>query len=605
MCGIFGALGLELSPNEFERALRTLDHRGPDGFGADPLPNGRGHFGHTRLAIIDLSDSGRQPMTNEDGTLFLTLNGEIYNHVAIRRELEKKGHTFKSDCDAEVVLHLYEERGIELVHELHGMFAFALYDAKRDKLFMARDRLGIKPLYYHAQGERFAFASELKAIRALRGLDLQPDPTAYYDFLTYQFVPAPKTIYRNTYKLPAAHWLEWSGGEVRVERYWDPFGAPRLEGSEEELLAQLEALLDEVVRDHLVSDVPVGVFLSAGVDSTLIANAAKKSAGDPHRAFTIAFEGRKDDEAVDAAEIAKALGAQHDIGQFGLNELLRNIERMPQTFDEPFADASALPCFQLCELAARHLKVVLSGDGGDETFLGYSRYLKRGKKQRTYGIASAVPGLKQLAGTGFFPNAPWVRAIREEPLGRPYSFHLGIAREAKRTLLDLPKGEFEDYDDYWLVREDADSLDTYEGQQRVDLKSHLPDGILTKVDRTSMRYGLEVRPPLLDHRIVEFAIRLPDDLKIRDKQQKYLLRKLLGRYVPESIAGARKRAFSVPMRHFVREGAVRPKADIDVFGAFRVNLDKLGRHFQPTQDNQLIWMLHTLEAFVHAESGAA
>ena len=601
MCGIFGALGLELLPQDFRTALRTLDHRGPDGFGDDPLPNGRGYFGQTRLAIIDLSDDGRQPMVNEDGTLFLTLNGEIYNHAELRRDLEAKGHVFKSQCDAEVVLHLFEEKGIELVHDLHGMFAFALYDSKADKLFIARDRLGIKPLYYHAQGSRFAFASELKAIRALKGLDLQPDPIAYYDFLTYQFIPAPKTVYRDTHKLPAAHWLEWSRDKVRVVRYWDPFGQPRFDAREPELLEQLEALLDTVTRDHLVSDVPVGVFLSAGVDSTLVSYAAKKVSGDPLRAFTIGFEGRKDDEADDAAEIARAMGSQHETGWFGLDQLKANIRIMSDLFDEPFADASALPMIELCRMVSKHLKVVLSGDGGDETHLGYSRYIKRGKKQRAYKLAGAVPGLKQLAGVGSLPSLPWARAIREEPLGRPYSFHLGLAREAKRLLLDLPEKEFADYDDYWLVREDAAGLDTYEGQQRVDLKSHLPEGILTKVDRTAMRFGLEVRPPLLDHRMVEFALRLPDDLKIKDDRQKYLLRKLLGRYVPESVAGAKKRAFSVPMRKFVNEGVVRPRGDIDVFGSFRVSRAKLERNFQPSQDNQLYWMLHVLESFIEQE----
>lgn len=582
-------------------ALGVLRHRGPDGQGHHVLADGNGLLGHQRLAIIDLSPAGAQPMTNEDGTLWLTFNGEIYNHGGLQAELEAKGHTFKGRCDAEVILHLYEEKGMDLLDDLRGMFAFGLYDTTKRTLFLARDRLGIKPLFVYEDGARCVFASELKAIRAMAGLDLAPDPTAYYDFLTYQYVPAPKTVYAKARKLPAGHWMEWKDGESRVRRWWDPRNAPEWTGTEEEAVEHLAGLLAESVEAHLVSDVPVGLFLSAGVDSSLVSFLAKEVSGEAHAAFTVRFEGREDDEADDAADIARRLGSTHHVDAFGNDQLVATIARMPELFDEPFADASALPMVGLCELAARHGKVVLSGDGGDETHAGYGRYLKRDKRQSIYAVARSIPGLSGLARVGNLPAVPWVRAIRESALGAPYSFHMGLPREAKRLLIDFGDATFEDYDDYWAVREYEADLGTLRGQQCMDLATSLPEGILTKVDRTSMACGLEVRPPLLDHRVVEFALGLPASFKIREGEQKPLLRRLLARHLPPSISAAKKRAFSVPMKNFVRDGTVGLRGDLEVLDSFRVKRDALGRYFGPSRDYQVHWMLHALQGFLAAQ----
>ena len=600
MCGIFGAVGVDLTDPQVARVLQTLRHRGPDGSGALWDKDRRAVLGHTRLSIIDLSPAGAQPMLNEDGSLLLTMNGEIYNHAALRAGLERSGHVFRSSCDAEVILHLFEEKGMALLDDLHGMFAFGLYDAKAAKLYLARDRLGIKPLHWYYDGRRLAFASELKALRAVPGLDLSPDVTAYYDFLTYQFVPAPKTIYRHAFKLPPGHWLALENGKVDVRAYWDVRFAPDpgldLGAASEEL----SRTLGSVVRDHLVSDVPVGMFLSAGVDSGLVAAEANRAAGAPLTAFTIGFPEREDDELAEAAEIAARLGSPHVAGRFSTEELLAGVASLPELFDEPFADHSALPMIGLSRLAAAQMKVVLSGDGGDETHLGYGRYLKDERRRLATALGEAIPSRVLLASFAPLQRSYWMRQAAEDAFGRNCHRHGGIARETKRAFIEIESAELRDYDEYWLLRaHDRPELSPYARQQYLDIKTYLPDGILTKVDRTSMRFGLEVRPPLLDHRMVELAARLPDSLKNEGGVQKALLRRTLARHLPRETAYARKRAFSVPIRYFVRErGLFRLERDLDVLGAFRVRKDRMEQVLSAGRESQKIWIVAVLERFV-------
>jgi asparagine synthase (glutamine-hydrolysing) len=600
MCGIFGAIDPDLSDDTGRGALSTLRHRGPDGMGSHRDPSGEVFFGHTRLAIIDLSPAGSQPMVSHDGTLMLTMNGEIYNHEELRVGLEGRGHRFRSSCDAEVILHLFEEHGIDLLEHLHGMFAFALYDTKSDSLYLARDRIGIKPAYYYDDGRRFYFASELKAIRAVPGLDLTPDVTAYYDYLTYQFVPAPKTVYRHASKLMPGHYLKRHAGHTEVRRYWDVAFEPNNDLDEPAALEELDELLATVVREHLVSDVQVGILLSAGVDSGLVLAHANRIAEQPLVAFTIGFPERKDDEAAGAAEFASRLRSPQKLRSFSMGEILETEQGLPDLFDEPFADHSAMPMTVLSRLARSGVKVVLSGDGGDETHLGYGRYFKERDRRVAHALADAVPGFEALVGWGPLRGVSWLRSVADGQVGRSVHFHGGIPQATKRMFIDVAAPELRDYDDYWLLRmHDRPQFSPIGRQQYIDLNTYLPEGILTKVDRTSMHFGLEVRPPLLDHRMVEFAARLPDGLKQRGGDSKILLRQLLARRLPSELVYARKRAFSVPIRHFIQnEGMFRLQHDVDVFDAFRIRKDRLEQVLRPSKDSQKLWSLHVLATFL-------
>ena len=598
MCGIFGAIANDFDPDQGEAALAALSHRGPDGSGRLHDPAHGLYLGHRRPAIIDLSDAGRQPMANEDGSLSLTFNGEIYNHLELRAELERAGHVFRSRCDAEVILHLYEEHGAELLGRLRGMFAFGLYDFRRRSLLLARDRLGIKPLVYYQDPRLFAFASELKALRALRRFDAEPDVTAYYDFLTYRFVPSPKTIYRRARKLPAAHYLEFRDGTVRVQRYWDVVPGGRSARTPAAALEEFEGVLDAAVADHMIADVEVGVFLSAGIDSSLVASRAKAAGHALRRAYTISFPGRTNDEAEGAGHAARALGLQHHVESFTGGA--EDFARLPEVFDEPFADHSALPGLQLAELAARSVKVVLSGDGGDETHAGYGRYRKGARRDALYAMLGKLPGKRALLGPAMVH--PWVRDLLEEPHGWRHAFHAGIPRETKRLILSFAGNEFADYDDYWLCREHArPAAGALWNKQYFDLVTLLPDGGLTKVDRTSMRHGLEVRPPLLDHRLVEFAFSLSDAART-DARGKPLLRAALLRTMPSYDAGTPKMGFSLPLKRLVNEGGLfRFQRDLDVFDAFRIEKKRVERILQPRRNSYELFLLHVLASFLARE----
>lgn len=606
MCGILGLLGEDVGAELSEAALAALTHRGPDSGGQRAEPGVV--FGHRRLSIIDLSPAGAQPMTNADESVVLTFNGEIYNHEALRAELQEKGYRFQGRCDAEVIVHLFDEKGIALVDDLIGMFAFALWDRRRGVLHLVRDRLGIKPLYWYDDGTRFAFASELGALTKLPGVDTQPDVTAWYDFLTYGFVPAPKTTWRHARKLPAAHRLEVSfdgrrAGPAKVTRWWDPPFEPE-ERPEAEVEEAFEELLARVVREHLISDVPVGMFLSGGVDSSLITAYTRSASSDPLQAFTISFPDRRDDEVDVAREIARRMDTPLTVGTFSYDELLATVPQLPSIFGEPFADHSSLPMLGLCRTAAAELKVVLSGDGGDETHLGYGRYLKPGRRKALYALADAVPGLSTIVGGSPLRSFQWLRTAAEGELGRRCHFLSGIPHHTKRMFVEVTSSELADYDDYWLQREhQRPELSTLARQQYLDLNAHLVEGILTKVDRTSMRFGLEVRPPLLDHRLVEFAGRLPDTLKIKAGVQKHLLRKTLAKHLPREIVYAKKRAFSVPIKRFMQEGLLGLERDIDVFGAFRIRREDVKRVLTVSKDSQKLWILFVLDLFQRHHQG--
>ena len=600
MCGIYGTIGCEHALDVSLAALRTLTHRGPDGEGHHRDEARDAFLGHRRLAIIDLSPAGSQPMSNEDGSIWLVLNGEIYNHEELREELQDRGHRFAGRCDAEVVLHLYEEAGEKLLQRLVGMFAFAIWDTRTGKLLVARDRLGIKPLYYYFDGRRFAFASELKAIRATPGLDLAPDVTAYWDFLTYQFVPAPKTIYRNAHKLPAGHYAVLSADRrLSVHKWWDVEFEPDETMTEERALGELDELLARAVHDHMLADVPVGLFFSAGVDSLTVATRMPRSATAPTPAFTIRFPDREEDEAGIAQAAAVELGLCSRVQDFDSERLLDVLPLMADAFDEPFGDKAALPMFGLSSMAAQHAKVVLAGDGGDETHLGYGRYFKASERRLAHALADALPGRGALA-RGPLGGLGTLRYALGGPWGRMCHFYGGIPAETKRAIADFTGPELCDYDDYWLFKQhDRPGLSPLARQQAIDFKTWLPDGLLAKVDRTSMRFGLEVRPPLLDHRLVELAGRIPDHLKCGGGVRKRLLKHLLERQLPHDLVHRRKRGFAIPTRNFVHDrGLLRPQRDLDVLGAFRIRKTAVEGVLSTSRDHNSYWLLHELDHFV-------
>ena len=593
----------------------TLRHRGPDDAGAW-LSGGRTSNGWTtgsgtvglaqrRLAILDLSPAGRNPMPNDNGTLWITYNGEVFNFREVRSELEGAGFQFRTQTDSEVILKAYERWGRECVHRFLGMFAFAIWDSRRSSLFVARDRLGIKPLYYLERAGEIAFASELKALRPYPSFDGAIDPEALGQFLRFQYVPSPASIYRAARKLPPGHWLEWRDGRARIERYWDPVRLAQeeeLRESEDELFERFESLLSEAVRYRMISDVPLGAFLSGGVDSSAVVSLMQESADGPVKTFTIGFEDPQLNESSDARAVARHLRTEHHERICTTRDALDLIPLLSRHFDEPFGDSSAIPTMLVSRFAREHVTVALSGDGGDELFWGYNRYYAYQRLKRLMGapawIRRLVAGSLSLAPDRRARHAAeWIRMEHEgEDRYLRFVSTLGPAEVAR---LSGAKGEpsvlYED-----ARRRLGDSRP--DAVSIRDLVSYLPDDILTKVDRASMAFSLEARVPLLDHRLVEFSLKLPLALNDRSKS-KYLLRRSLYRRVPRSLIERPKKGFSVPLARWfkgelrdsvrdvlspeevLRAGLVDPDAVRDVLGR-----DLRGARRRP----EAIWSLYVL-----------
>ncbi len=574
MCGITGFIDLVEGISAPDRVTLqsmtdTLVHRGPDadGYFVDDFVA----LGHRRLSIIDLS-GGDQPITNEDGSVVLIFNGQIYNYQELRQRLVQSGHQFKTQSDTEVIVHLYEEEGNRCVELMRGMFAFAIWDKKKRKLFLARDRLGIKPLYYtlpEADGphpNRLLFGSELKAI--LQGLKTLPavDPLSVVEFMTFLYVPAPRSIFQGIKKLPPASWLEITPEGTRVETYWDVIFDPRPVGLEE-AAGQLGDLVSEAVDMRLMSEVPLGAFLSGGTDSAAVVWAMSQARGDRVKTVTVGFSDAEFDERSVARGVAKHLNSDHEELEVQPSAL-PVLELLSWHYDEPFGDSSLIPTYYVSKAARQRVTVALSGDGGDENFAGYRRYRYDVLENR---LRSFFPGvLRQgLAGLGaLYPKADWLpRPLRAKTL----LTHLGMDpaeayyrsvspirpeirdRVLSQDLLRQTHG-YDPLDRFRKLHREAPAEDLLSKIQYIDLKTYLVDDILTKVDRASMAVSLEVRVPLLDHKIVEFAARLPVDLKLaRDGTGKAVLREMLRTKIPAPSVDGRKKGFSIPLRRWIRE----------------------------------------------------
>lgn len=577
MCGIAGVLAAGVPPASVRTILKTMTatlvHRGPDDEGFFCVP-GAG-LGVRRLSVIDLP-GGHQPASNEDGTVQVILNGEIYNHPELRAELQARGHRFATRSDTEVIAHAYEEYGIECVSRLRGMFAIALWATKERRLLLARDRLGKKPLFYALHHGRFLFASEIKAILAAAPGLREPDTCAIVPYLRNGFLCEPRTMFRHVFKLPAAHRMIVADGNLRSERYWhlELDGAPDDHRDAQHWSEELDALLEESVRIRLRSDVPLGIFLSGGLDSSTITAYAHKAGLRPIRTFTIGFDRPGWDESADAERVARHFATEHqaltlrdrDIAP----ELPDTVVALARQFDEPFGDASALPTYYLSRLARQHVTVVLGGDGGDELLAGYASYqsLRFAEFYRhlpRWLGGSLIPGLAEHVAP-ILPRTARYQAIRlgkvlrdaALPLERGYfSKHALVSDDLLRALLT---GELQGAaDDPVRHGCPADVCDCLRSARPVvtklgyaDLRFRLLEDMLVKVDRMSMAHSLEVRSPFLDHRLVELLARMPPRLKLRGWEKKAVLRDTVRRYLPPETLRKAKQGFCLPLREWLR-----------------------------------------------------
>jgi asparagine synthase (glutamine-hydrolysing) len=576
MCGICGVVG---DTRRLETMSAMLVHRGPDSEGS--FVDGDVGLAARRLSIIDL-ETGDQPLRNEDGTVTVVQNGEIYNYEELRRELARAGHRFRSRGDTEVLAHAYEEWGESFPERLRGMFALALWDARRRRLLLARDRFGIKPLYVREADGGLEFASELRALP--RG---EVDPDALEAFLAFNSIPAPLTIVCGVRKLRPGHVLVWEDGRSRENRYARPGPLPERRDEEAELVEELRGRLRDSVRAHLVSDVPVGVLLSGGVDSGLLAALAAQEASGTLRTFSIGFEEADFDELDDARLVARRYGTQHEELVLRPDAALL-LPALADAFDEPFADSSALPTYLVSELASRHVKVALSGEGGDELFGGYYTYAADLLAARVGGLARfarpLVERLPSSAGKARFDYRAkrFVRAAHLPPLEAHHGWK-EIFDPAAREALTGRASAFDPVDLLRARYGETESAPLLARLQDVDLGIYLVDDLLVKTDRASMAWSLEARVPFLDTTVTNLALALPTRQKVRGLGKKVLLRKAAEPLLPREIVRGRKRGFSIPAAAWLR-------GELEPFARDALSTDTLRRQgfFRPEAVHRLI-----------------
>ena len=571
MCGITGWLSKKrIDKNILLQMTRVLKHRGPDGEGFlfKEYPSLSVGLGHRRLRIIDLV-TGDQPMSNERGDIWIVFNGEIYNFPQLRETLLAKGHRFSTRSDTEVIIHLYEEKGIDCLQELNGMFAFAIWDEKKRRLFLARDRLGIKPLYYLERGGDFAFSSELKSFLFLPFFERKIDPLSLHNYLALQYIPSPLTIYQEVKKLPPAHFLVWEDGNLEVQRFWELRYSPSPDRGEKYYRKTLRELVEDSVRLRLISDVPFGAFLSGGIDSSIVVGIMAEFLEQKVKTFSMGFDVASFNELPYARLVAKKFLTQHYEFRVKPPNVLELLPLLIWFYDEPFADSSAIPTYMVSRLARRYVTMVLSGDGGDEVFGGYHRYLAETILTLFHPFFRMLnhPFLLHLINQ--LPESTRINdlsrrlkkllARREDtPAGR-YASWLLVFDQERRNALYTPEFQKEVKEnmpeDYLINLFETASVPFLLGKsQFTDINSYLPEDILTKVDRASMANSLECRVPFLDHRIVEFMFQVPSHYKLRGFLLKYLLKKTFRDILPARIYYRGKHGFGVPMgRWFRRE----------------------------------------------------
>ncbi len=577
MCGITGAVWSDprqaIAPDLLTRMTDAISHRGPDDSQTWSETSYRDAYGNPigvalgfrRLSIIDL-EGARQPMSNEDGSVRMVFNGEIYNYQVLRRRLEGRGHTFATDGDGEPILHLYEDEGTECFQHLNGMFAIAIWDANRNRCVLARDRIGQKPLYYSVKNNQLVFGSELKSLAAVDGICEEIDPAAIDEFLTYQYIPHPGTIWKGVRKLAPGHFAIFENGELTVQRYWNFDPSIETPIDQQAACERLRELLTDSVKMRMQSDVPLGTFLSGGIDSSLITAIASQQSQTPIRTFSIGFPVADFDETEYAAGVANHLGTQHqrfEVMPSGVDI----VDKLVWHYDEPFGDSSAVPTWYLSELTKSEVTVALSGDGGDELFAGYERYRAlwlSNKLQKLFPVHK-LPGLKLIQRmpdsnrrSSLLRKGKRFLEALDQPPARRYLNWLQIFPESLRAsiytddfLATLPGDDpFDFLQSTWTH---STGRDLVTRASTADILSYLPCDLCTKVDIASMAHGLEVRQPLLDHHVVEFAASLPVHLKFRGKRGKLILQDAFGALIPKSIFTRKKMGFGIPIANWFRD----------------------------------------------------
>jgi asparagine synthase (glutamine-hydrolysing) len=544
--------------------VECLRHRGPDDRGL--YFDGDVALGHGRLSIIDV-EGGHQPIASEDGAVSVITNGEIYNFADLAADLKARGHRFRTRSDAEVIVHLWEDEGPECVRKLRGMFAFVVHDRRRGVLFGARDRFGQKPLFYHHDEDRgrFAFASEIKALLALPWIPRRLDAVGLDQFLFYQFVPHPRTLIEGVRQLAPAHTFLYEQGRLRLERYWRPTFEPRPELPDDHHLRHVEECICEAVESHLVSDVPVGVFLSGGIDSSLVAAIATHVSGERLRSFSIGFPGERQDETAFARQASSHAGTDHREYPYAPGHIERRLEALARTLDQPLADPAALPLAYLSEHAAREIKVVFTGDGGDELFAGYEKYFKGARAPwllpwidrqapalfSASRLATCGPdpiGLRKLRSRIAFRRLPVQECVYYKNFWEAWDRDR-LYRDGVRQALD---SRFEGLDGRLAAEPDPGGLHPVNRMLLADQIGYLPDDLLRKTDLATMAWGLEARAPLLDHHLAAVAGSLPARLKSSGRETKVALRRIAEHWLPPELVRRPKRGFSVPLAEWFR-----------------------------------------------------
>ncbi len=628
MCGIVGLFdpsGRNKIPSELlDRMNKSQIHRGPDG-GNLHLESDLG-FGHRRLSIIDIS-SGHQPLFNEDESVVVTYNGEIYNFVELMNELSTLGHHFKTRCDTEVIVHAWEQWGSHCVKRFRGMFAFAIWDRNTKTLFLARDRLGIKPLFYtRLPNGVFAFSSELKALKVIPTLSRQLDPTAVDDYFSLGYVPEPKTIYKNVQKLEPAQTLTFiSGqGDFSLSSYWQLDAQASSPMSVDRAAEELTERVREAVDIRMVSEVPLGAFLSGGVDSGAVVSQMAGLSEDPVNTCSIGFDVNRFDETQYAKRVAEHYHTNHFEGRVAPDDFSL-IDKLPSLYDEPYADSSAIPTYRVCELAKQRVTVALSGDGGDEHLAGYRRYCWHMNEERVRGVLPLGFRRRVFGPLGrLYPKADWApRVFRAkttfESLARSsveayfQSVSLTTPWQRKQLFSAKFRSDLQGYralESFERHAQQAPTDDPLGLIQYLDIKTYLVGDILTKVDRASMHHSLEVRVPLLDHQLVEWIWQLPSSLKLNGQTGKYVFKKAMEPYLPNDILYRRKMGFGVPLADWFRgplRSLLKPRllnGVISDSGLFNLTFIEqvIDQHLARTGDySVLIWTLFMFQGFLQQE----